>query len=148
MKEFEFEHGNLTLKMRPIPALQQIKLVRKIAPVIACIAPAIGAALSGNIESLLKGNIQGFSGLINQFAAVISTLPDDDADYIIKTSLSYLLVKGDQDKWYPIVSNGQIMHDSIDAASMIVLTTRVLRENLSDFIVGLATNLMNGQPTA
>lgn len=142
MQEFEFDFNGRAVRVRAIPALQQITLVRKLAPLVATLAPVLMSAFKGDItKAIAAQDFSSVSSVIEPFAQALSDMQQDDADFIIKTALAAVLVRGDKDKWHSLVVNGQIMQDNLSAPDMLMLTIRVLKENLADFIPGLAMSL-------
>ncbi len=143
----QFELNGVEYRAHPIPALVQLRLVMKLAPAIPALAPALMAAFKGDIvKGIASGDLSVMVDAVTPLADVLSKMPDEHVDFIISTALSALLRK-DGDKWSQIAPKGQLMFDDISGPTIMHLVIRVLRENLTGFIPGLAMS-QTASPTS
>lgn len=74
------------------------------------------------------------------FVSVLAKMPDDDMTFVFKVCLEKVsMIDGKES--HPIMVNGQIMYDTIPLLDLMHLTWLVIRDDLLNFIAGIATAL-------
>lgn len=126
----EFEVEGRTYRANKIDARSQFHIVRRLAPVLGEIAPAIQAGgKSGGLEAL--------PALTN----AIAKLSDTDADYCIFGLLKAVTRKQDQGLgWTPVSTENLIMYDDITMPIMLQLAWKAFSFNMSGFFAALPSD--------
>lgn len=125
----EFEIEGRTYKVNKIDARSQFHIVRRLAPVLGQVAPAVQGG---------KGGTDALPALAN----AIASLSDADADYVLFGLLKALSRKQDQGLgWGPVVTGTSIMYDDITMPTMLKLAWEALSFNMSGFFAALPSDL-------
>jgi hypothetical protein len=125
----EFELEGQTYRANKIDARAQFHIVRRLAPVIGELAPALQNG---------KGGMDALPPLAN----AIAKLPDSDADYCLFGLLASLSRKQPQGLgWAPVCTGTSLMYDDISMVSMLKLAWQALQFNMSGFFAGLPSDL-------
>ncbi|WP_374572789.1 phage tail assembly chaperone [Phenylobacterium sp.] len=122
-----------TYKIGRLDARRQFHVARRLVPIMGALAGALQDATANLLEAL------------GPIGDAMAAMPDTDADYVVSACLSTVerQIPGGAG-WGPVqASNGGLMYDDIDLATMLRLVAAVIRENLGDFFSGLAS--MSGQ---
>ena len=112
-----------------IPALDQIKIVKRIFPLIS----GLGAAFDQ-----MNNGAGGVWSALGPMGDAVSKMPDADSDFVIKMCLGvcqkYHEVPGESGgQWRRVISDGVVMFDDLDMGTILQLTFAVLQENLGTF---------------
>lgn len=127
----EFEIEGRTYRANKIDARSQFHIVRRLAPVLGEIAPAIQA-----------GGKQGGMEALPALTAAIAKLSDTDADYCIFGLLKAVSRKQDQGLgWGPVCAETSIMYDDITMPIMLQLAWKAFSFNMSGFFAALPSDL-------
>lgn len=127
----EFELEGRTYRASTIDARKQFHIVRRLAPVLGELAPA------------LQGTVKG-DGLaaIPPLANAIANLSDDDADYVLFGLLAVVSRKQDQGLgWGPVCAGTAIMYEDINMVTMLKLAWQAFQFNMSGFFAALPSDL-------
>lgn len=125
----EFETEGRTYKVNKIDARSQFHIVRRLAPVLGQVAPAIQGG---------KGGMDALPAL----ADAIAKLSDDDADYVLFGLLKVVNRKQDQGLgWGPVCTGTSIMYDDITMPTMLKLAWEAMSFNMSGFFAALPSDL-------
>ena len=125
----EFETEGRTYKVNKIDARSQFHIVRRLAPVLGQVAPAVQGG---------KGGMDALPALAN----AIASLSDTDADYVLFGLLKALSRKQDQGLgWGPVVTGTSIMYDDITMPTMLKLAWEALSFSMSGFFAALPSDL-------
>lgn len=112
--EKEYELGKLT-------ARQQFHLVRKLAPILACIVPTNGPVKSED--------------MIMSIAQKLCDMKQEDVDYVITLCMS--VVKRLEGKHWAVVQapgTDRLMFEDIDGPTLFKIAMDVIEVNLSNFL--------------
>ncbi len=124
--EFELEGRNY--RANKIDARTQFHIVRRLAPVLGEIAPALQG----------KGGLDALPPLAN----AVAKLTDSDADYVIFGLLKAVVRKQDQGLgWGPVATGEQLMYDDITMPLMLKLAWQSFSFNMSGFFAALPSDL-------
>ena len=125
----EFETEGRTYRVNKIDARSQFHIVRRLAPVLGQVAPAIQGG---------KGGIDALPAL----ADAIAKLSDDDADYVLFGLLKVVNRKQDQGLgWGPVCTGTVIMYEDITMQTMLKLAWEAFSFNMSGFFAALPSDL-------
>lgn len=125
----EFELEGHTYRANKIDARSQFHIVRRLAPVIGELVPALKGG---------KGELDALPPLAN----AISKLSDADADYCLFGLLKALSRKQPQGTgWGPVTTGEQLMYDDITMPQMLQLAWRAFSHNMSGFFAALPSDL-------
>jgi hypothetical protein len=124
----EFELEGRTYRANKIDARTQFHIVRRLAPVLGEIAPALQG----------KGGLDALPPLAN----AVAKLTDSDADYVIFGLLKAVVRKQDQGLgWGPVATGEQLMSDDITMPLMLKLAWQSFSFNMSGFFAALRSDL-------
>ena len=124
----EFELEGRTYRANKIDARTQFHIVRRLAPVLGEIAPALQG----------KGGLDALPPLAN----AVAKLTDSDADYVIFGLLRAVVRKQDQGLgWGPVATGEQLMYDDITMPLMLKLAWQSFSFNMSGFFAALPSDL-------
>lgn len=104
---------------------KQFHVARRLTPVLGSLASAAGSG-----SDLTKA--------IVPIADAISSMADADCDYILHACLNVVKLDQGNNTWSPIFSNGLLMFQEIDMATMLQIAVKVIQDNLSGFFQGAA----------
>ena len=126
----EFETEGRTYRVNKIDARSQFHIVRRLAPVLGHVAPAIQGGKTSGMEALPA------------LADAIAKLSDEDADYVLFGLLKVISRKQDQGLgWGPVCTGTTIMYDDITMPTMLKLAWESLSHNMSGFFAALPSDL-------
>lgn len=124
----EFELEGRTYRANKIDARTQFHIVRRLAPVLGEIAPALQG----------KGGLDALPPLAN----AVAKLTDSDADYIIFGLLKAVVRKQDHGLgWGPVATGEHLMYDDITMPLMLKLAWQSFSFNMSGFFAALPSDL-------
>ncbi len=129
----ELELSGNNYKIGKLSAMQQLHIVRRLAPTIF----ALSSATSTDTP---KTDFEALSALA-PVADMISKMSDEDSEYVVKSCLS-VVFRQNATGWAKIqAGNGNLMFDDIDLSAMMKLTFEVVKDNLGNFLTALPTQL-------
>lgn len=124
----ELEINEKTYKIGKLTAMQQFHIARRLAPALW----ALGAAANG-AESITSLNDSSIFGALGPVAEAISKMSDEDVNYVIQSCLG-VVSRQEPKGWARVqASNGHLMFEDIDMATMMQITFAVIKENLGNF---------------
>ncbi len=125
-----------TYRVGRLNAMSQLHVSRRLAPLLAGLAPALPAIAGA------KGDMLQTAAAIKPFADAFATLPDRDAEYIVSTCLSVVSrdMAGDGKTWGPLFVNGVNCADDLGLADLLPLVLFVVKESLGPFIADFLTS--------
>lgn len=133
---FDIEGRGYSVKK--IDARTQFHIIRRLAPVLSELAPALKG--SGNSDGL---------DMLPPIAGALAKLSDADADYCLFGLLQAVSRKQDNDLGYGAVSVGtSIMYDDITMPIMLQLAWKALSHNMSSFFAALPPGLKEASQKA
>lgn len=125
----EFELEGHTYRANKIDARSQFHIVRRLAPVIGELAPAMQKG---------KGGLDALPPLAN----AIAKLSDNDADYCLFGLLKAISRKQPQGTgWAPVSTGELLMYDDITMPTMLQLAWKALSHNMQGFFAALPSDL-------
>lgn len=132
----EFVVGGQTYRWSRLDARKQFHVARRLAPILAGIAGAVGAAADAGAAA---GHMD-LSGVdLNGVADAFASMPDDRADYVLDALLGAVQRQADgAAAWSNIrTPGGAMMFADIDFSQMLQIAWKVLEGNLGGFFHAL-----------
>lgn len=118
------EIGGQKYRIGRIDARKQFHVARRLAPILA----SLGA-------SSFKGD--GFTKFLGPISEALSTMSDEDVDYVIDACLSACQRLQANGQGAPVIARGGgLMFEDIDMGQMIQLTVKVIQQNMAGFFPG------------
>jgi tail assembly chaperone len=141
----ELEVDGRRFRLEKPNAMEQLHLTRKLAPLLPALAPVIDRVR----EDLQKGmkvdeDLTALAELSQGFADQLAAMKNEDAEYVFDICLSALMVEhnGNWVNFWAKQAKMPMVKELNDAALLLRLVLRVLRETLGNFISGF---LMSAQ---
>lgn len=136
-----------TYRIGRLNAINQSYVFKRIAPLVLSALGAlsnIGQFIKNDKSDGDKHNDASMSvdyvAMAAPFVSVLAKMPDDDMTFVFKVCLEKVsMIDGKES--HPIMVNGQIMYDTIPLLDLMHLTWLVIRDDLLNFIAGIATAL-------
>lgn len=125
----EFEINGVQYRAQAMDARRQFHVARRLSSVLSPSADAIGK-LAPDADSKA-----GFIAAIDGFFEALSSLPDDQLDYVIDACLDTVSRK-DGGAWSPIRRGGAMMYD-LDLYTQGAIVWHVVRGALDGFFASL-----------
>ena len=126
----EFELAGFEYSVSKMDAFKQFHVARKLAPVLAELAPN-GEAPDMTADSSVIG-----------LANAVAKLNDVDSEYVIHAALACITRKQASGLGFAKVTNGSsLMFADIDMQAMLHLTWKALQFNFQDFFNALPSDL-------
>lgn len=135
----EFEIGEMKFKLSKISALKQFHIVRRIAPILADLLPAMKSVKSVSETEELTENqkLDKFAEIAAPLMNGLSKLSDADADLVLYGLLNAVEIQQPTKNW-AFVANGQmLMIQSLELPILLQCAGRAFMYNLSGFFAGL-----------
>lgn len=118
--------GENEFQIRPFNALTQFHIARQLAGILA---PAVSGGKDGNGDAA-------------SFFQYIADMPENKANELLFKILSRTYVKaGKSGQFTPLVSNGQIMLDSLEFYDLMNLAYEILKDNFANFFSRVPDNM-------
>jgi hypothetical protein len=136
MRELEIEGNNYRIgKLNPF---EQFHIVRRVAPVLVSLGEIQSKMQKiENGEEPDEGLFAKFGGLAN----IVSQMPDDDVDYVLKLCLR-VAKRIDSNGNAPVLSpSGKLMYEDINMTVMLKIAFETIDENLGGFMKGADQSL-------
>lgn len=139
----EKELNGQTYRIGKMPAMQQMHVSRRLAPLVPTLVPAfLKVARQGN----MLADVEGTAALLLPFAEALADMKDADAEYVYRECLGVVQRRTTPTTWAPVWDRAaaSVMFDDMDVGTLTVLVLEVVVDSLGPFIRGLLT----GQPEA
>lgn len=121
-------NGN-TYRIAKLHALAQFHVTRRLGPAIA----SVWLAMSAKSAEGGTPTPADFATLLGPILQLLSSMSDEDANYIIYTCLTVVARQQDGGKFAAVATGSQLMFDDIDMSVLIKLVFETLKENLGNF---------------
>lgn len=133
-------------------ALDQLHVSRKISPIVPTVIPILTEVSKGGLAELFDSlddseeldleklkdfkldSLDGLSGALSPFTEALSSMSEEDTNYVITKCLSVVYSSGS-----PLAIKGSIMRDDLGMEQILPLVIAVIRTNLGNFIRGMLT---------
>lgn len=128
-----------TYELGRLDAKKQFHLTRRLAPIFLS-GGAAAVKLGGSDEDMFK--------VMQALIDPVSSMKDEDIDYIIDSCLDVVKRKISDKGWAPVRANGMLMYADLDMATMVQLTVKVMVENLGGFFALLSAGNASASGTS
>ena len=133
----EFEIKGVQYRTRKLSVFDQLKVTRKLLPVLAGIMPdfqSIKEALPVDGE---KADPQAVYRVLEKalpkIAEKLADMTEEDTNAIIFPCLS-VVARQNGKAWAPVMQQSELMFDDIDMMSMLQMVGRVVGDSLGNFL--------------
>jgi len=142
--------GNL-YKTGRLSAMRQLHVLRRLAPALEQLLAIDGASLktaAGDGAAAAAALLDGEAGrdLLRAITRALSSLADEDVEYIIHSCLDVASMRQEGGSWAPVRNQGHLMFP-LDLPTMIQLAGLTLKEALTPFLAGLPSISTGGGRT-
>ena len=134
----DFEIKGVTYRTGKLSVFDQLKVTRKLLPVLAGILPDIQSIKSaaapkgdGSSDSLAVYGVM--EKALPKIAEKLADMTEDDTNAIILPCLSVIARKNGS-AWVPVMNSNQLMFDDINLMDMLQMVGRVVGDNLGNFL--------------
>lgn len=142
MSDRDFQIGGRSFKLNKIDAFKQFHIVRRIAPILGDLVPALKTAGSlsdlRSIEALSESEkldmVAKFAGPV---LSGLSNLSDADADLVLFGLLSSVEVQQVAGNWAKVASGTMLMIQDMELPILLQLAGRAFVFNLGGFFAAL-----------
>lgn len=133
----DFSIGQRQFKLGKINALKQFHIVRRIAPILAELAPNLkGMAKLSTTNS--EDQMEAAAQFLAPIMVGISKLSDKDSELVLFGLLESIEMKQDEHgNWAKIARDGQLLFENIDLGVLMQAAGRAFMYNLSSFFAVL-----------
>lgn len=139
MSERDFSIGGKDFKLSKLDAFKQFHLVRRLAPLLGEMIPALAA-----MAKKQKGAPQSEEANLEQIAMIatplmngLSKLSDADADKVLFGLLSAVEMKQEAGNWAKVATDSALMFSNLELPVMLQAAGRAFMYNLSGFFSAL-----------
>lgn len=137
MSERDFEIGGRKFKLNKIDAFKQFHIVRRMAPLLADLLPAMKDAKSISESADESEKLDQLAKIAAPFMSGISKLTDVDADRVLFGLLSSVEVLQSSGNWARVASDSMLMMQDLELPVLLQIAGRALMYNLSGFFAAL-----------
>ena len=128
----EIEVNGVNFRIGRLDAFTQFHIARRLAP----IQLAMGVSAAELAQKATADESTIAAAIMGPIADIMSKMPQDDVDYILKSSLTVVSRKQGE-SWAKVFVSGGLMFDDIRMKEMVRLTIAVIKENMDGFFGGL-----------
>lgn len=138
----EFDVNDQTYVVEKISAMKQFHIIRRLAPVLAGLAP------SGDVAKL-----QGMMGakaeeVVPRLAEALAKINDEDSEFVLYGLMAAVKRKEKQGLGYaPLVVGGKLMYQNLTLPEMLQIAAKSAQFNMRDFLSALPQASSSAVPT-
>jgi hypothetical protein len=135
----EFDIGGVNFKLRKIDAFKQFHIVRRIAPILSELLPALKDVGAGfkNLESLSEAEkFDQMAKIVTPIMDGLSKLSDQDSEFVLLGLLAAVEVNT-SGAWSTVAKGSMLMRQDLDLPVLLQLAGRAFMFNLSSFFAVL-----------
>lgn len=134
-----FEIGSKKFQLNKINAFKQFHIVRRIAPILADLLPAMKDVQKiQNTDGLSEDKkLDEFAKIATPLMNGISKLSDKDADLVLFGLLSSVQVQQETGNWANVSTETMLMMQDLELPILLQLAGRAFMYNLSGFFGAL-----------
>lgn len=138
MSDRDFEIGGRNFKLNKINAFKQFHIVRKMAPILADLLPAMGDVQKVNKSEISESEkFEELAKIAAPFMLGISKLSDEDADKVLYGLLSSVEIQQPAGNWARVSTDTMLMMQDLDLPVLLQLAGRAFMFNLAGFFGAL-----------
>lgn len=133
-----FTYGGRDFQLGKIDAFKQFHIVRRIAPILADLIPAMhGSSKFRDLNSIdhlpEKDQLDMVAKVAGPVMNGLSKLSDADAELVLFGLLSSIEIKQSAGNWAKVASSQMLMIQDLELAALLQLAGRAFVFNLSSF---------------
>lgn len=135
MNERDFELNGKKFKLNKIDAFKQFHVVRRIAPILSELLPAMkGALSSGDLGKLSEDEkLDKFAAMLSPLMNGLSRLSDKDSEMVLLSLLSSVEMGQDPAGWAKVSTGEMLMFKDLELPILLQLAGRAFMYNMSGF---------------
>jgi hypothetical protein len=138
MSENEFEIGGQRFKLSKISAFKQFHIVRRVAPILADLLPAMKSVKGVSDSNLTEDQkLERFAEIATPLMNGLSKLSDADSELVLFGLLSAVEMQQPTKNWAFVASGSMLMIQNLELPVLLQLAGRAFMYNLSGFFAGL-----------
>lgn len=134
----EFEIKGVQYRTKKLSVFDQLKVTRKLLPVLAGIMPDIqsikGVLPKEGENADSEAVYKVLEKAMPKIAETLADMSEEDTNAIIFPCLAVVSRRQDKTSWAPIVVSNELMFDDIDLMSMLQMVGRVVGDSLGNFL--------------
>ncbi len=139
MTDRDFEINGRKFKLLKIDAFKQFHIVRRIAPLLADLLPAMKDVKSvKSLESVSESEkLDQMAKVVGPVMMGLSKLSDADADLVLFGLLASVEVQQPAGNWARVSTNSMLMMQDLELPILLQIAGRAFAYNLSGFFTEL-----------
>lgn len=140
MSDREFEVGGKKFKLSKIDAFKQFHIVRRVAPILADLLPAIkemSKVSKKSAELSESEKIEQFAQIASPLMMGLSKLSDEDSNRVLLGLLSSVEIQQTTGNWTYIARGELLMIQDLELPTLLQIAGRAFMYNLSGFFAVL-----------
>lgn len=143
-------------RTRMLDAFTQFHVGRRLAPLLAVSGASAGGLIRSQAEQAAATgkplddimNAETFMPLLPLMAEVLSRMPEDDCNYVLKHCLQVVDRQVSEGAWQCLSTpDGQLMYQDLQMPTMVRLVWEVVQDNLGGFLKGLGVEASSPSPS-
>lgn len=141
--ERDFEYGGRKFKLNKIDAFKQLRIVRRVTPILSDLLPALkdSGVLKGGLKDLasLSENekLDHISKFLSPVLMGVSKLSDEDTEIVLLGLLESVEMQQKAGNWMRVSTDKMLMVQDMELPTMVNLAGRAFMFNLSGFFSAL-----------
>lgn len=138
MSENTFDINGTSFKLSKIDAFKQFHIVRRIAPILSDLVPAMSSikSASKDTEELSESErLDHFAAIAAPVMSGLSKLSDQDADRVLFGLLSSVEMQQSAGNWARLATDKMLMIQNLDLPVLLQCAGRAFAYNLQSFFV-------------
>ncbi len=139
MSERDFEISGKKFKLNKIDAFKQFHIVRRIAPILADLLPAMkDIQRIGKIENLSEADkLDAFAEIAAPLMKGLSKLSDEDSNRVLFGLLASVEMQQEAGNWAKVSTDSMLMIQNLELPMLLQIAGRAFAFNLSGFFGAL-----------
>lgn len=136
----DFTIGGRSFKLSKINAMKQFHVVRRIAPILGDMLPALKdvARVHKNAENMSQDDqFEQMATIISPIMTGLARLSDADANFVLYSLLAAVEMKQDSGNWAKISNGDMLLFDNLDLPTMLQAAGRAFAFNMIGFFAVL-----------
>lgn len=147
----DFEIKGITYRTSKLSVFDQLKVTRKLLPVIAGIMPDIqsikGALPKDGEKADPEAVYKVLEKALPKIAETLADMSEEDTNAIIFPCLS-VIARKNVNVWAPVMNSDTLMFDDINLMDMLQMVGRVVGDSLGNFLPANPANGTQPPPAA
>lgn len=138
MNERDFELGGKKFKLSKIDVFKQFHIVRRVAPLLGELLPAVQGMKVTNFEALSEDQkLDSLAKIASPVMMGLAKLSDADSEFVLFGLLNAVEVQQSSGGWAKVASGSLLMIQDFELPALINIAGRAFMYNLSGFFAAL-----------